>query len=189
MGKLKQPRVDYTMRDLQLLRELYPTTMPLAEIMARIPGHTEWSIKGIANQLGLRRPNINWRKNQTTPGLDRIKKLLGTQRMTMKQIAAALDISVAAVSGTLRRFPSEWYIAEWRLVDDLGHYERVIAVGAGEDAEKPITPQSRCRRRQRAVNPFAVASGAVVAPSGIRGRVIKQDMTIHLDHLDEMEAA
>ncbi|MDR9060498.1 hypothetical protein FEP37_05673 [Burkholderia multivorans] len=41
MGKLKQPRVDYTMRDLQLLRELYPTKMPLAEIMARIPGHTE----------------------------------------------------------------------------------------------------------------------------------------------------
>ncbi|MDR9060499.1 hypothetical protein FEP37_05674 [Burkholderia multivorans] len=108
--------------------------------------------------------------------------------MTMKQIAAALDISVAAVSGTLRRFPSEWHIAEWRIVDDLGHYERVIAIGAGDDAEKPITPQSRCRRRQRAVNPFAVAAGSISAPAGERGRVIKQDMTIHL-HDDEEIAA
>ncbi|WP_155637576.1 hypothetical protein [Burkholderia cepacia] len=68
--------------------------------------------------------------------------------------------------------------------------------GSGENAPRPAPITNRERKaRRRAVaraansNPFLVAMGAVTPKDAPATRVFKQDMTIHLDHLDEMEAA
>ena len=82
---------------------------------------------------------------------------------------------------------TRFHVVDWCRLYEKGSYTPVWAIGAGEDAPKPVrkTRAEKYRRdkirgkaQRGTLNPFATAAGLVQAPGKIaQGRVFKQDMT------------
>ncbi|WP_217589766.1 transcriptional regulator [Burkholderia sp. GbtcB21] len=182
----KPTRSPWMTSEVAILRKHYPTNMPIEEIAKMLPNHPASSFKAYAQKvLKLRRPtNGRFFENR---GWNRIVELLAERPMTAGELAAKTGKTKQSTGECLRLHRSEWHIAGE--IPRRGVYTRLIALGADKDVVTKRKGRNRPERAITAVNPFLVAAGSVKPRETITGRVIKQDMTIHLDHLDEMEAA
>lgn len=170
----------WTNHELALLREHWPTHMPMERLLALLPRHTENSITGYANKvLGLRRPTCanaygNPRKQ---PAWERMRVLLSIPR-TQNEIAETMGFSRPRASELIGLHRSEVYIAGWRWPDGKGKPEAEWVLGNKPDAPQPMGIQRARRQRVRRVNPFATAAGLVAAPAGRSGRMYVQSMDV-----------
>lgn len=185
MSARKSTRDPWMTNEVAILRKHYPTNMPIDELAKLLPKHPPGSFKAYAQQvLKIYRPTDGrFYKNH---GWHKFVDLLKGGPMTAGELSKKLGISRQSVCETLRRHAGEWHVANE--IPRQGNYTRLIALGAGENVVVPRRGRTRAQRQQDSVNPFLVALGKVAPKETITGRVIKQDMTIHLDHLDEMEA-
>ncbi len=182
MAEIHQKRQHnvWTTHELGLLREHWPTHMPMAALLALLPRHTENSITGYANKvLGLRRPTCanafgNARKQ---PAWERMREFMAIPR-TQSEIAEAMAFSRPRASELIGLHRSEVYIAGWRWPEGKGKPEAEWAIGDKPDAPQPMGVQRARRQRVRRIDPFATAAGLVAAPVGCRGRVYAQSMDI-----------
>lgn len=168
----------WTNREVELLRELWPTRMPLADLLAMLPRHTKHSVTGYANRiLGLKRPDV-----KKKPAWNAVKALLKGAPHSAAEIQQKMGISRARVHEMLQANTDEWYIADYGWPKGFGSAIPKYALGNLPDAVKPVAAQRQ--RSMKKVNPFLAAAGLVQAPTGAAGRVYKQAMNV-----DEEEVA
>lgn len=159
----------FTNREVELISTHWPTRMPMAELLALLPRHTENSITGYANKvLGLSRPHVRTVK----PAWTRLRAMLEQQPMSQIEIAAAMGFSRARASELLNVNRDQVHIASWRWPAGLGRAEALWELGDEPDACEPMGEQRMRKMAARRVNPFLVATGAVAAPTNHRGRVV-----------------
>lgn len=131
--------------------------------------------------------------------LARIIRLLGNNGpMTVDEMALETGLSRKGIQSILKVGRGVYaHIIDWKRID-ANHHAALFTVGPGEDKPRPAPKSAnqswreyKGRKRLKAgnFNPFLVAAGEVKPVETLRGRKFEQDMTIHLDHLDEMEAA
>ncbi|WP_175952845.1 hypothetical protein [Burkholderia sp. BCC0405] len=179
----KRTRNEWTLPEVRILKDVYPTSMSINDIQALLPRHTRQSIMVYAQtHLKLRRPP---HRNRRYPGWERIKALLADKQLTMQQIADTLGVSKPSVSECMRLHRSDWHIAD--RIPRRGMHTWIIALGAGEDAPADLCAKTLSTYSKARPNPFLVAAGAVKPVQGHSGRVIRQDTTIH-QH-EELEEA
>ncbi|KVV22328.1 hypothetical protein WK80_22325 [Burkholderia multivorans] len=178
---------DWLVTEIALLREKYATAPSCAELMALFPRHTPGSVRRMGRLLGLERPRAGVTKFR--PGRDRLMKLLEAEGMlTTQEIGERLGITHGGAQELKRMYRSELRIAGWKPPVHMGKWAPKWGIANGmPDAPRPFQPKGT-KAGRKSKNPFSVALGSVAAPSGTRGRVIKQDMVIHL-HDDEEIAA
>ncbi|WP_186122353.1 hypothetical protein [Burkholderia gladioli] len=170
----------WTNHEIALLREHWPTHMPMESLLALLPRHTENSITGYANKvLGLRRPT---RANavghpQKQPAWERVRKLLSTPH-TQGEVADSMGFTRTRASELIRLHRSEVYIAGWRWPEGKGKPEAEWALGNKPDAPQPMGIQRARRHQVRRIDPFATAAGLVAPPVGCAGRIYAQPMDI-----------
>jgi hypothetical protein len=168
----------YTNREVEIIRAHWTTRMPLSELVALLPRHSEYSITNYANRiLGLKRPT--WASApgspRKQPAWDRVRALLGQRPMTHAEIAEQCGFSRTRASEIMRAHPGEVYIEDWRPMSTEGRFEALWALGNKQDA--PIPAGAKFGRRGKRVNPFDAAAGLVQIPTGQTGRIFVQDMT------------
>jgi transcriptional regulator with XRE-family HTH domain len=172
----------FTNHEVDLIRKHWPSRMPLADLLAMLPRHTENSVTGYANKvLGLSRPVVRKFK----PAWDRVVALLKQRSMTQIELAAAMGFSRARASEILREHRIEVHIAAWRIPAVMGRAEALWALGNKPDAPEPVGAKRAKRLSAQRPNPFLVAAGEVSAPFAAPGRVFRQSMDVR----DELEAA
>jgi transcriptional regulator with XRE-family HTH domain len=174
----------FTNREVELIRKHWPTLMPMEELLALLPRHTENSVTGYANKkLGLVRPT---RRNapgnpRKQPAWERLRELLESAPLTQVEIAAAMGFTRTRASELLRAHAGEVYVSEWNWPEDgIGRAESKYALGNKPNAPEPIGEQRLRRIAVKQANPFAVAAGLVKASEGQPGRV-------YINLLDEPE--
>lgn len=179
----------YTNHEVGLISKHWPTLMPMGELLALLPRHTENSITSYANKvLGLQRPTCRSAPGspRKQPAWDRVRALLEQHPLTQVEIAGRCSFSRARASEILRAHPTDVYIKDWRWPETMGRAEAIWALGNEPDAPEPMGEQRARKSVVRRINPFAAALGLVEAPKGEPGRVY-----IHLTDspYDELEAA
>lgn len=167
---------------------MYESGYALRDIAAAT-GVSSDAIRRAVGRWGLHRPDghigVETRANLAWP---RIKVLLnGGRALTVTQICDESGLCKQAVLTAIRSYRAEIHVASYERT--ARHPAALWRLGNARDAEKPAPKRRAGQRSQTSPNPFLVAAGCVVPIETVSGRVIKQDMTIHLDHLDEMEAA
>lgn len=178
----RKPHNTFTNHEVELLRSHWPTRMPMAELLALLPRHTEHSITGYANKtLGLKRPPAPKAK----PAWELLRVMLEQQPMSQVEIAAAMGFSRNRACEILRTNRESVYIVDWRWPASLGRAEALWALGNAPDAPEPMGAQRARRGAVRRANPFLAAAGLVQAPVGRPGRIYKQSMSIN----DQEQAA
>lgn len=184
MKNRKPKRDPWMTSEVAILRQHYPTTMPIDELAKLLPNHPPGSFKAYAQKvLKIRRPEDG--RFYKDHGWEKIVELLKDGPLTAREISTKRGVSMQSTCECLRNHKGEWHVSGE--VPRQGNYPRLIALGPGEDVTIKRIGRTKKWRRPPKVNPFLVALGAVAPKETVAGRVYKQDMTIHLDHLDEME--
>lgn len=168
---------EFTTSEERIIREHYPTLMPMSELLELLPRHTANSIECYARtKLLIQRPKVGW--SRPSPTWDAMRELLTNEPLTLQQVADRLGISKARVQQIQKQRRGDLYIADWIPPEGLGNWTMVWAYGKQKDAPFPSNaPECKKSTLPKAVNPFAAAAGFVVVPTGARGRVYQQDMT------------
>lgn len=168
------------------------------------PGHSIAAIYTRASSLGLgRRPSHGGFSD--TYAWSVILKELSKGPAIASDLADATKFDQSVIYRYLKRHHTsgDIHIASWTRKTQSGKPVPVYVAGKGIDAAKPerVSPAEKERRRRKAklhqrvvsgevvksIKVFAVALGSVAAPTGERGRVIKQNVTIHR-HDEEVAA-
>jgi hypothetical protein len=170
--------------EVAILREHYPTNMPISELAKLLPNHPPGSFKAYAQKvLKIYRPSDG--RFYKDHGWEKIVELLKKGPRTAREIADLRGVSLQSTCECLRNHRAEWHVCGE--IPRQGNYPRLIALGPGEDVSIARVGRTKKWRRPPKLNPFLVAQGMVAPKETIKGRVIKQDMTIHLH--DELEEA
>jgi len=192
-------RVDgWTEEDDEVLREIYQSNSTIkASLGKRLPRHSYTAAKTRARILGLagsKAPCTDMSKSVIKAAM--VNLLSKGQPMTSRTIRMKLGSCRDWVNKILNAGHStEFYIADWERVGVHGVAPLWLA-GNLPDAprlpRKDISQSKREYKRRQVVkkgefNPWAQL-GVTPKMEAIPSRVFKQDMTIHLDHIDEMEA-
>jgi len=165
----KKQRNEFTNREVEIIREHYPTRMPIEDIVALMPRHTYDSIKQYATrELKLKRPGkaITW---------DALALLLKVKPRTKTEIAAFFGVSTHCVGEAIKEHRKKVYIKTYEVVKVKGRSSAVWTLGNLPDAPAPGRRRPRSRNR---VNPFLAAAGMAQIPAGATGRVYKQAMDV-----------
>jgi hypothetical protein len=171
-------REQWKTHEIKLLQEIYPTTMPIREIVSRLAPHTMISIHKRAADLGLKRPTYGL--IHFHPGWERMRALLEARGpLTQSQIAEALHITESAVAKLRETNASNLRISDYIPPRHTGRWTPLIGLSDGRpDAPKPFR-SSKSRVGRKIANPFATAAGfvqpiTVVAPV----RIFQQSMDV-----------
>lgn len=178
-----KPHNAFTNHEVELIRQHWPTKMPIEDLLAMLPRHTLNSVTGYANKkLGLSRPVV--RKN--APAWDGVKALLTARPHSAAEIAKKMGFTRTRAHEILKAKRDEWHVAEFKWPENQGRAVALYAIGNLPDAVEPMGAQ-RARRLavRRAKNPFFAAAGLVQAPACAPGRVYRQAMNVN----DEEQAA
>ncbi|MGN6085814.1 helix-turn-helix domain-containing protein [Trinickia sp.] len=178
LGLKRDGRQQWETTEIRLLYELYPTTTPIREIVARLAPHTKESIHKQAACQGLKRPRCGVEHHH--PGWERLRLLLESRgALTQAQIAGALGISQSAVHKLRQAYGNNLRTAGYVPPVHQGKWTPMIGLADGRpDAPKPFRPQG-ARSGRKMANRFATAAG-LVTPSltAPTGRVFRQPMEI-----------
>ncbi|CAJ8797852.1 Uncharacterised protein [Burkholderia pseudomallei] len=172
MTSRKETREQWLTSEEALLREHYPTRMPMLQIVAMLPRHTRQSIRVHAQKMGMKRPLGMRDEPRPVPAWDRICSLIERTALSRSQISERLGVTKQAVAICLDANRTKWHVADWIAPVAKGRPTALIALGDGEDALYEHRTATRAQIAARAMNPFLVAAGAVAAPTSHRGRVI-----------------
>ncbi|MEM5294198.1 hypothetical protein VSR82_07630 [Burkholderia sp. JPY481] len=170
---MRKSHNQWTNHEVELLRTHWPTKMPLAELLAMLPRHTENSVTGYANRvLKLKRPVVRKKPTWTA-----VKALLEERFHSAAEIQTKMRISRARVHELLQENPGEWYIADYKWPETFGSVIPLYGLGNLPDAIKP--PGAQRQRSVKRVNPFLAAAGLVQAPQAAQtGRIYRQSMEV-----------
>ncbi|WP_027815181.1 hypothetical protein [Paraburkholderia bannensis] len=178
----RKPHNTFTNHEVALIREHWPTRMPMTDLLALLPRHTENSITGYANKkLGLKRPSVR----TIRPAWERVRAMLEQEPMTQVEIASAMGFSRTRACEILKLNRESVHIVAWRWPEAFGRAEALWALVSAPDAPEPMGAKRLRRGALRRANPFLAAAGLVQAPAGRPGRVYKQSMSVN----DEEQAA
>ena len=175
---MKRTHNAWTTAEVATLAKHWPTLMPMEELLALIPRHSENSITSYANKrLKITRPTCRSASGspRAQPAWERVVALLETRPHSQIEIAEALGFSRARASEILRAHRAEVYVESWRWPSAASRAEALWALGGKSDALEPMGAQrQRWIGVRRNGNPFLTAAGLIAAPSGQTGRVYQQ---------------
>lgn len=178
-----KPHNAFTNHEVEVIRKYWPTLMPMAELLALLPRHTENSVTTYANKvLRLRRPTSRSAPGspRAQPTWERVRSMIEHVPTSQLEISEAMGFSRARASEILNAHRNEVHIAGWRWLE-TGRAQALWLLGSRPDVPEPIGRQ-RARRMERLTNPFLVASGAIAAPNGQPGRVV---INLHDDDFED----
>jgi hypothetical protein len=173
---------DWLTTEIALLRERYATEPSCAGLMALFPRHTPASVRRTAHLEGLSRPLAGVVK--VRPGLDRMLKVLEQGPLTSRQIAERLGIQHRVVDNLKGMYRDSFRIAGWEPPVGPGKWAPKWGLANGmADVQKPFARKGK-KVAQKVASPFSIASGQVMPPTGSKGRVYRQSMSIRDDELE-----
>jgi hypothetical protein len=131
-------REQWKTHEIRILREIYETTMPIREIVARLAPHTMISVHKRAAELGLKRPRLGLVHHH--PGWERLRSLLESRGpMSQVEIAEALGIGESAVSKMRETYGKHLRIAGYLPPPHKGKWKPLIGIADGRaDAPRPF---------------------------------------------------
>lgn len=186
---------DWTEREIQILKEIYVSPLAIKENMHHLPGRSYCAAAAMAIRLGITGKGKPVRGSTSLVFKLCLPVLKELGPLTAKELAFKIGQNAQTIREAMRRnHGRECRIAGWRRTTPF-HWAIRWGFGTEPDVPRPtaMTKQeqnkAQAKRKQaRRANPFFVAAGEIKPIESGPGRKFKQDMTIHLDHLDEIEA-
>ncbi|WP_175974555.1 hypothetical protein [Burkholderia sp. BCC1047] len=176
----------WTTAEALLLARLYPSSIPAKALYAAFPRRSRKSVQTFALRvLKVRRPERD-RKVCATPAWDRMRAILETERLSVRELVARCGVSQQRVSELLTIHRTEVQIVDWIPPVGRAQWRAVWTVGTGPDVPCPAaikTEAARAARDAMKRNPFLAAAGLVTIPVGERGRVFQQPMDVDDEEL------
>ncbi|KVH04155.1 hypothetical protein WS84_17610 [Burkholderia anthina] len=176
----------WTTAEARLLARLYPSRIPSRALYAAFPRHSRKSVQTFALRvLKVRRPERE-RKVCATPAWDRMRAILETERLSVRELVERCGVSQQRVSELLTIHRAEVQIVDWIPPVGRAQWRPVWAVGTGPDVTCPAAIKTQAARAARSAmkrNPFLAAAGLVTIPAGERGRVFQQPMDVDDEEL------
>ncbi|MGX6999886.1 hypothetical protein [Caballeronia sp. KNU42] len=192
-------RIAWTPEQDALLRDIWVNGGPIKLHAHQFPSHTVGAIVGHAYLMGLgKRPNR--RRGIESVCWKLMRQELKNADRACIELAELVNLNRSGVSKHMaaRHEAKEVHICKWKRLKASGKHVPVYRLGAGVDAPKP-PPMSnaiknrkyRDARRVRDLllgepvdyNPFAIAAGAITAPSAATGRIYRQSMSMKDDEV------
>ncbi|MBG0865457.1 hypothetical protein [Burkholderia sp. 9779_493] len=176
----------WTTAEARLLARLYPSPIPAKALYAAFPRHSRKSVQTFALRvLKVRRPERD-RKVCATPAWDRMRAILETERLSVRELVTRCGVSQQRISELLTIHRTEVRIVDWIPPVGRAQWRAVWTVGTGPDVPCPAAIKTEAARAARSAmkrNPFLAAAGLVTVPTGERGRVFQQPMEVDGEEL------
>lgn len=183
-------------REIEILKQIYSSPRAIKENMHLLPRRSYASATAMARRIGLAGKGKPARGSTSLVFKICIPILRELGPLTADELALKTGQNAQTIREAMRRNQGrDSRIAGWKRTTPF-HWAAQWGLGSDPDAPRPRaltkSEQNRAyskRLKARRANPFLVAAGEVKPIETLHGRKFEQDMTIHLDHLDEMEAA
>jgi hypothetical protein len=197
------PRILWSAEMDMRLGEVWKTGGRIKSHMHEFPGHSLASIMTRAHTLGLGRRGKHG-FNEVSASWKIVEQRLKSRDSSCRRLTSDTGLHQSTVYSYLAtNHPAKTvHIVDWERANSGAKAVPVYRFGPGEDAPMPVLVGAAKEKKYRqadlhkrviagetvrTINPFAAAAGLVVAPKGIKGRVV-----IHLTDSKEdelMEAA
>lgn len=195
-GMEKAVPYEWPEREIEILKQIYASPRAIKENMHLLPGRSYVAAAAMARRLGIAGKGKPMRGSTSLAFKICAPVIREFGPLTADELALKTGQNSQTIREAMRRNQGrDSRIAGWKRTTPF-HWAAQWGLGGEPDVPRPRaltkSEQNRAhakRLKARRANPFLVAAGEVKPVETLSGRKFEQDMTIHLDHLDEMEAA
>ncbi|WP_176114291.1 hypothetical protein [Burkholderia cepacia] len=175
----------WTTAEARLLARLYPSSITSAELYAAFPRHSRKSVQTFARRVVKVKRAERDRKACAAPAWARMRAILETEQLSVRDLVKRLGVSQQRVSELLTNHRAEVHIVDWIPPVGRARWRPVWAVGNTPDVPCPGAAKAEADREARSAkrNPFLTAAGLVTIPAGKRGRIFRQSMDVDVEEL------